>query len=116
MKQLAPEFIALITILRSGGSGNLHAPVLEILRHRQNLPGTFADRRRLGEKARQLAPVQGLLAPRPLLQKPKPPRVKFAVQFGEECQRRRSQDFGPAAGDGRQDFDADGKFVCVHNN
>ena len=50
MKTLAPELSALMTILRSTGSGDLDLAIEEIAGRRSDLPVRVPDRARLGEK------------------------------------------------------------------
>ena len=55
MNMLAPEFSALITILRSTGYRDFHPSVSKISGNGSNGPVTFANRFRLGKEIRRFA-------------------------------------------------------------
>ena len=87
MKTLAPQFSALMIILRSTG------PVISTrrsrmsMRQRRDRPVAVADRRGLGQEIGLLAGIQPLLALDPGLQEFLPPAVEAALQAGHEGHR-----------------------------
>ncbi len=62
MKTLAPEFSALMIILRSTGPVISDAAVEQVFRNRRDRPFSFADSGSLGQEIGQLAGIDFLLA------------------------------------------------------
>ena len=92
MNTLAPEFSALMTILRSTG------PVISTRRswmsgrHRRHRPVAGAHLGGLGEEIGLLAAVEARLDLLPLRQQLLDPRAELALQLDDEVERRARQD------------------------
>ena len=96
--------------LAVNGAGDLHAPILQIRRHRIHAPIAFAHTFCFSQKIGKLAGINRFLADLPLRQQFEPSRVEFAVQLGKKLERFRRENFRVRAIDGREHFEIVGQF------
>ena len=87
MKQRAPEFSALMTILRSTGPVISTATVLQVGRDRRDLPVALASLPGLREEVGELAGGDSLLPLGARREEPLPLRVEAALKAGDELER-----------------------------
>ena len=103
MKTFAPELSALMIILRSTGTGDLDAPVLQRGRNRGDAPIGIADRCGLGCEIGQIAGVVSRLPFVARAQQREATAVETMMQVGKELARRFAEDLAM----GRRQWRAD---------
>ncbi len=108
MNTLAPQFRALMIILRSTGAGDLDAAVQQVCGDRRDAPVGGADVRGLGQEVGQVAGVEAGLTRLAGFQQLAATGVEAAMQVGHEGQRVMAQDLVEARAHGAHDDDAFG--------